>query len=359
MNSNGKITAPISLHADVYPVLGLSKSGTYYDLGYACANSHGKINPWAKYKPVKYEGVDTTGKEWWKSRDGNCGMTIKRLSSYREAVDFADGSMNGWSYSAPNGGSNPYRLTDFVGYNHNAVPPISNFKCPSTISNQFQNTTFLCSAMIMSQSQDDNLSLGDFELIADCYFGVYVKQSSSSQARRVTSSTPIKNGGSTVSVKSYGLTTGKWDVYPFLCTAILEQDSTDVTNTCYSIPMLSKASINIVSSYISISVIAGSLPSVGLTTNITIRITNNSSDTINFRNNSWMCRFSNKDFDDALVMGETRGTIEDFSVSSGTTRKIVEVRLTSTLINDGNAKVFVSLNSANYIGQGHFLTPIG
>lgn len=45
-HSNGKITAPINLAGDVYATLGIGSVGGDYDLGYACANTHGKINPW-------------------------------------------------------------------------------------------------------------------------------------------------------------------------------------------------------------------------------------------------------------------------------------------------------------------------
>lgn len=45
-HSNGKITAPINLDADVFATLGIGSVGGDYDLGYACANTHGKINPW-------------------------------------------------------------------------------------------------------------------------------------------------------------------------------------------------------------------------------------------------------------------------------------------------------------------------
>ena len=56
-HSNGKITAPINLDADVFATLGIGSVGGDYDLGYACANTHGKINPWARYKPVRYESL--------------------------------------------------------------------------------------------------------------------------------------------------------------------------------------------------------------------------------------------------------------------------------------------------------------
>lgn len=56
-HSNGKITAPINLDGDVFATLGIGSVGGDYDLGYACANTHGKINPWARYKPVRYESL--------------------------------------------------------------------------------------------------------------------------------------------------------------------------------------------------------------------------------------------------------------------------------------------------------------
>ena len=43
-HSNGKITAPVGLDSDVYPTLGIGPTSDGYDLGYACANTHGKIN---------------------------------------------------------------------------------------------------------------------------------------------------------------------------------------------------------------------------------------------------------------------------------------------------------------------------
>ena len=45
-HSNGKITAPINLAGDVYATLGIGPTSDGYELGYACANTHGKINPW-------------------------------------------------------------------------------------------------------------------------------------------------------------------------------------------------------------------------------------------------------------------------------------------------------------------------
>ena len=54
-HSNGKITAPVGLDSDVYPTLGIGPTSDGYELGYACANTHGKINKWSKKKPVRVE----------------------------------------------------------------------------------------------------------------------------------------------------------------------------------------------------------------------------------------------------------------------------------------------------------------
>lgn len=43
----------MGIDADIAPVLGVGS----YDLGYLCSNAHGKINPWARYKPVRYESL--------------------------------------------------------------------------------------------------------------------------------------------------------------------------------------------------------------------------------------------------------------------------------------------------------------
>lgn len=48
-HNNGRITSPISLHGDVYPVLAIAPSGAYYDVAEACTS--GKINKWSLYKP--------------------------------------------------------------------------------------------------------------------------------------------------------------------------------------------------------------------------------------------------------------------------------------------------------------------
>lgn len=122
MNSNGYITAPISLKDDVYYVLGISPSGAYYDLAEACSSD--KINAWAKYKPVRHDGYKTLTEANRLSVSYGIKMTdktdIEGLYSQGE-----------WVYEKPILGMHWMRLTDFSnedgsrGYYHNAIAPLA------------------------------------------------------------------------------------------------------------------------------------------------------------------------------------------------------------------------------------------
>ena len=88
-HSNGIISNPINPQ-DPYLVLGVRKRKSGYNINYICSNLHGRINKWAKYKPIDYPAIGDS-----------------------------------YEYAPPKGGDNsPYRLCDFIGYNHAAEPPI-------------------------------------------------------------------------------------------------------------------------------------------------------------------------------------------------------------------------------------------
>ena len=67
MNSNGIITAPINVKADVAAVLGESTTS----VSALCKSN--KINMWAKWKPIPYGSIETPSKEVKKSL--NYGLT--------------------------------------------------------------------------------------------------------------------------------------------------------------------------------------------------------------------------------------------------------------------------------------------
>lgn len=99
MLSNGKITAPVSI-SNVKECL----SESTYNLGRLCTSS--KINMWSKYAPIQYSKIDKLTESEYKA----AAYGFKKLGFYRDARPLPTG-----------GEESPYRLGDFINYNHNAV----------------------------------------------------------------------------------------------------------------------------------------------------------------------------------------------------------------------------------------------
>ena len=146
--SNGKITAPVSVN-DVQHVTGNSST----DLGTLCKGPN--IKMWAKYKPVIFGSLDTlaalnsqikqwnpnasAANQWWKATNGDYGLTYSTAmvsvsaattTAMKNALSslalLVNGNANGWGYAKPAGGlASPYRLTDFLEYNHNVSNPVA------------------------------------------------------------------------------------------------------------------------------------------------------------------------------------------------------------------------------------------
>lgn len=119
-NNGGIITAPVRLIADVKTVLGETSN----DLSALCKSS--KINMWAKYKPIRYNSTSalTESQRAYRGYGVNATRYDVDSSSVRNTMlsDSASGN-TGWTYDKPRGGNEPYRLGDFLGYNHNSICP--------------------------------------------------------------------------------------------------------------------------------------------------------------------------------------------------------------------------------------------
>lgn len=126
-HSNGKITSPISLHNDVYEVLGIAPSGEMYDVAEACISN--KVNKWSFKKPIRVSQFTEVTDE--QIMQNHCGLALEELGLLRVMVDGYQDVSGNYSkeevldeveecgYTKPN---EYYRLTDFEGYNHKALP---------------------------------------------------------------------------------------------------------------------------------------------------------------------------------------------------------------------------------------------
>lgn len=102
-NSNGKITAPVSIESDIVPVLG----ETTYKLEDLCRSS--KINKWSYIKPIQDSNPVECSFSIAKYKESISRVFVYAPSSTINSADYA--------YLPPH--SN-FRATDFNGYDHNS-----------------------------------------------------------------------------------------------------------------------------------------------------------------------------------------------------------------------------------------------
>lgn len=125
--SNGIITAPIA-DKDPYTCIGVGKYNGWWDIGYICSNNHGKMNLWSKNKPVRLNKVseltDADKKSAYYGIDVNLNITGSPI----------------YTIAPPRGGDEPYRITDFEGYNHSSPTGVT-FKILEATKNIFNDNT--------------------------------------------------------------------------------------------------------------------------------------------------------------------------------------------------------------------------
>ena len=319
-----------------------------YDVGYAASNLHGRINMYAKYKPVRYDSPDNESNPlWWKASDGNCGFSIKQIQSYKELPDVMDGVTNGWGYLAPVVGIDWFRLCDFNGYNHRAIPFVSGFG-----GNELTlvSSTIDFSAMFSRGGNSDLLSIDDITDISECYFGVYIKKNEDNAYQRVTSQVKIKDGGYIATLSENTLSVGYWKAYPFLSKHPILQSGQDDTNTYYTLPNVTGKQIRVALSYFDIILIAAPLGPGDNLIKWKLTISNNAGGRT-LPDNYLTFKYGDKRFSDPLVAGEVQKKLDDIYVGTMET-----ITLTGTqqvpfdiLNSTQGCKVWASFDSARIL----------
>lgn len=158
-NSNGVISAPISLAADVYSVLGIQKTGTFYDTGYICGNEHGRINKWAKYKPIKFDTPQELTENNRKS--ALYGLSIAPTDYGNLLQQYKEGK--GWEYNPPDPETDFTRLTDFEGYNHHAEPFLrTGFRKGASVRVNIATNPSHTFTLVKPSLPENSISISDF-----------------------------------------------------------------------------------------------------------------------------------------------------------------------------------------------------
>ena len=229
-NNNGIISAPIGLAPDVYGVLGLAAQNGWYDLAYACQNSHGRINRWAKFKPTRAGDTPITPTDWWKGLDGMCGLDVPIYSTEGNLSsgfvhDIVSGDAD-WGYLAPREHIDWSRLTDFEGYNHNAGCPFGKLKESLIIINGGNADVDIVPPTLQAQGQ---LRFEDFALngtlnLTDMRLGVVLWND---EKTRYAVRSDINAQGSTSLEHARlrnmtGLTGVSWNARPIFCSDLID-----------------------------------------------------------------------------------------------------------------------------------------
>lgn len=255
IDSNTSPVTGVSV-ADVQSVL---RRGTG-DVGLLCSDQEwyenngtealrvvGKVNHWAKYKPVRSSALAILTEA--DRQDLYYGMSVPIYGSgyTTNIANFITAYEAGWSYLRPrgknydgNGGNEWFRLLDFNGYNHEA----NCFYYPSgsTLPSEYvygQSNSAGCTWSLGLNTgtslHDDSIGIGDIKLgghegtaFSSLYFGlIFVTGSTTKTYKIVTNTTATfgQTGGNEVTVtepNNNGLagldTSATYTVYPILCT---------------------------------------------------------------------------------------------------------------------------------------------
>lgn len=179
-NSNGIISKPISLKADIATVLGESST----DLGTLCKSSN--IEKWALYKPVKHTKLGELIGNETRGYNGQCGMVFPYCKGNTLATLAKNLWQNNnelsWSYEPPTGGNYPYRLLDFNRYDHGSKTPfigkLNTSLFPSDSSSAIIILGFNASAYDRERNFTPDVMAIEGSECADWYPGIIIINSS-------------------------------------------------------------------------------------------------------------------------------------------------------------------------------------
>lgn len=213
-NSNGIISKPIDLKADIATVLGESST----NLGTLCKSA--KVNKFSRVKPIIYASVVELTDAQRKSK--NYGLTI---------LGGSHGTMNightPWTYNKPNG-ETPCRMSDFANYNHKATSPIKSIYWPEQMvsGGATDNFTFDVNFSFRGADESETMLGLDDVLPSDYYFALiltngskyYVKTSTQTMQYMLDLASSNRGYGVSINMGDAGFSTGD-TVKAILCMA--------------------------------------------------------------------------------------------------------------------------------------------
>lgn len=171
--SGSRLSAPLNLQ-EVYNVLGVNKSGTFYDVGYICGNGHGKINKWSRHKPIRVNQPGELTDAQFKSANFGLQLPSRHAQDYAAAI--ADSK---YTYLPPRPGTDWCRLTDFINYSHIATSPV--IDCEDvTLDKTYIGNDYTFNLNLNHYGHDDyNIGMDEIPGLSSMYLACILKSGDS------------------------------------------------------------------------------------------------------------------------------------------------------------------------------------
>lgn len=319
--------------------------------GVSALCTHTNVNKWAKYKPVRLNtSTPDRNSEWWKGDIRNCGFNPVITGTYLDMVSLYNNSrdgLNGWTYSTLTTGDY-CRLADFRGYNHQAVPPISNFTVDRKTVTEDGNQTL--SFLITMSGGTNNLALGDISDYGNYYFGILLygtnnKKAIATSAYRLSTDSP-PGAGQECSIGLHSLPLGTFEAYPFISMRPIVQNDQELVNQFSTIPGVSPITITKAASIITLDFQSNLVGNICYTT---VSVTNRGSSSFSIQNGVVFYRFPSRGYADPIVTGETRLVLMPKTVAAGTTFTYprVNANVVDILDSSGKVRIWASVNNSS------------
>lgn len=354
------------LYSQLGTLIGVSK-GTdgKYHLADICQSP--AINMWAKKKGFGYnsENFDydpmnpdpSNARRAAARKEKNQGFDLSRAkigsNGNLAGIDGKYGEgINGWTYLAPRGRAynEPFRLRDFDGYNHAALPFIGGFSAPSRWAKDLGAFTVAFRVSQVDTASDD-ISYLDIPAVANAYVGVALMAQDGS-IMRMTADDTINNVGISLNVPTNNLAVGTYTLYPFFSTKKLSfTDGDIIVSEQFTVPNCNPITMVLAQATIVVVIRAEYLFSVNTTTHALeyrITITNSSGGAVTLENNFVRLRYADKKWNDIMLNDEKENEIGTITLAAGASTVISGAFLGISESLYKSSRIWVSLETGAY-----------
>lgn len=213
------------------------------------------IPPFAKYKPVEYEGINPYNIEgWWKSKDMTCQIQINLATTLKQIEDMFLSGDKGWSYKYFSPSEKyPWRMGDFRGHNPTAKSAIDSIEYEKRIEVTTSSSNNVWLTVRYRSQSDSELKFSDiaYNIVGNTmdgwYAGFVYKTIQNSELKIVTTASTIDydNINETILLPVTADNRGTMTLYPVMSQYPYTKPTNVINVGTYICPLPDSDTINI------------------------------------------------------------------------------------------------------------------